>query len=88
VTRTTILDLASEAGIPVVTGDFALYDVYVADEAFLTATSFSILPVARVNGKPLAVETPGPITRMLIGRWSELVGVDIVAQAQRHLPRP
>jgi branched-chain amino acid aminotransferase len=87
VTRATILELAAAAGLPVVTGDFSLFDVYVADEAFLTATSFTILPVARVNGKPLGQGAPGPITRQLLARWSDLVGVDIVAEAQRHLPR-
>jgi branched-chain amino acid aminotransferase len=87
ITRNTVLDLAEAAGIPSATGDFSLYDVYVADEAFLTATSFSILPVVKVNGKPLRAGAPGPVTRTLVRRWSELVGVDIVDQARRHLAR-
>ena len=85
VTRATIFELAQAAGIPVATGEFSLFDVYLADEAFLTATSFSILPVASVNGKAMGAGAPGPITQILTKRWSELVGIDIVAQALGHL---
>ena len=81
VTRATIFELAHHAGLPVVTGQFPLFDVYLAEEAFLTATSFSILPVASVNGKAMSAGAPGPVTQLLTRRWSELVGIDIVAQA-------
>jgi branched-chain amino acid aminotransferase len=87
ITRAAILGLAEAAGIPVETGDFAVFDVYLADEAFLTATSYSILPVASVNGQTLGRPAPGPVTRLLMRLWSDLVGVDIVAQALRHLDR-
>jgi branched-chain amino acid aminotransferase len=87
VTRATIFELARAAGIPVRTGEFPLFDVYLAEEAFLTATSYSILPVASVNGKPMGAGAPGPITRLLVRGWSDLVGVDIVAQALAHLPQ-
>ena len=36
------------------------------DEAFLTATSAEILPIGSVNGRPLGVPAPGPVTRRLI----------------------
>lgn len=85
ITRATVLDLARAAGVPAVTGDFTLYDLSLAEEAFLTTTSFSILPVARVNGAPVGERVPGPLTRALMKGWSELVGIDIVAQALRHL---
>jgi len=85
VTRATIFELAQDAGIPVTTGEFPLFDVYQAEEAFLTATSFSILPVASVNGKTMVGGAPGPVTQTLTKGWSKLVGVDIVAQALKHL---
>jgi branched-subunit amino acid aminotransferase/4-amino-4-deoxychorismate lyase len=83
--RATIFELAQSAGIPVATGGFPLFDVYLAEEAFLTATSFSILPVASVNGKAMGGGAPGPVTRLLTKRWSELVGIDIIAQALGHV---
>jgi hypothetical protein len=46
------VELAEAAGIPMASGDFSLYDVYVADEAFLTTPSFSILPVRVCHSVP------------------------------------
>jgi len=84
ITRATIIELARSFGTPVVEGDFTVYDAYTADEAFLTTTTYCILPVAHLNGAPIGRETPGPLTRKLIGAWNDLVGVDIVAQALKQ----
>lgn len=84
ITRATIIELARSLGTPVAEGNFTVYDVYTADEAFLATTTYSILPVAQLNGAPIGRETPGPLTRKLIGAWNDLVGVDIVAQALAH----
>lgn len=81
ITRATIIELARSFGTPVVEGSFTPYDVYTADEAFLTTTTYCILPVAQLNGAPIGRETPGPLTQQLIAAWNTLVGVDIVAQA-------
>jgi branched-chain amino acid aminotransferase len=56
------------------------YDVYTADEAFMTGTPFCILPVTSLNGIKIGTGKVGEVTRNLIMRWSELVGVDIVGQ--------
>lgn len=84
VTRGAVLQLASDLGIPAVEQDFGLYEVAVASEAFFTATSFAIMPCTRVNGMVLGDGTPGPLTDRLIAAWSEMVGVDIVAQADEY----
>jgi branched-chain amino acid aminotransferase len=55
-----------------------------ANEAFFTATSFSIMPATRFNGHPIGDGAPGPVTRRLIKAWSEMVGVDIIAQAKDY----
>ncbi|MBI4271978.1 MAG: aminotransferase class IV [Candidatus Rokubacteria bacterium] len=84
VTRGTVIDLANAAGLHVVEGDFTVYDVYTADEAFLTTSTYCILPVSRLNGAPIGRETPGRVTKSLIKGWSDLVGIDIVAQTLSH----
>ena len=85
VSRQTVLELADELGIPKYERDFQIYDVYHADEAFMTATSRSILPISRANGIEIGNgSVPGPITTRLIEAWSEMVGMDIVAQALRY----
>ena len=81
-----LLELADGLGIPTDEGTYTTYDVYNAQEAFLTTNSFGILPLVSLNGLPLGAGTVGPMTRRLMAAWSELVGIDFVAQALRHLP--
>ena len=84
VTRGAVLQLAAELAIPTAEQDFGLYEVADASEAFFTATSFAIMPCTRVNGLAVGDGTPGPVTGRLIAAWSEMVGVDIVAQADDY----
>lgn len=87
VTRDTVLRVAAELGIPALEGEnFKPYDVYTADEAFVTATSFAVLPVRSLDGVRIGKGVPGPITRRLIRAVGEDMGVDLVAQAMGHLP--
>ena len=68
--------------------DFAATDmVGLADEAFLSGTSPSVLPVTKVNGLPVGDGRPGPIVARLQQGFCELTGVDPVAQALAHLKR-
>lgn len=85
VSRETVFELAAQLGIPVREGDYTVYDVLTGEEAFLTGTSPNILPVCSVNGVRLPADIPGPVTDRLLNAWSELVGLDIVEQAQSHL---
>jgi branched-chain amino acid aminotransferase len=87
VSRAMVFDLARELGIPIVEEDLQPYDVYTADEAFFTSTSPCVLPVTRVDRRPIGAGTPGPVARRLLATWSEIVGVDIVAQAEHWAPR-
>ena len=85
ISRQTIFELADQLGIPWVEKDIQAYDVYNADEAFLTSTSYCALPVSRLNGQRIGGGIPGPINKRLLEAWSELVGLDIVAQAMSHV---
>lgn len=49
VTRWAVTELADDLGIPVETGHYDLGDLYAADEAFLTNTTWEVRPVARVD---------------------------------------
>ena len=80
VSRMTVFELADRLGIPVSEEDIQPYDVYTADEAFLTTTPYSILPIGRVDNRKIGEQIPGPITNQLLAAWSELVGMDIVGQ--------
>jgi branched-chain amino acid aminotransferase len=83
ISRRVVIELAHELGIPVVERDLTLYDVYSADEAFWTTSSYCMLPCSRVNHMPMK-QTPGPLFTRLIKAWSESAGVDIIAQAKKY----
>ena len=86
ISRDTVVRLAKDLGIPIRETRLQPYDFYTADEAFFTSTPYCIMPAARFNGLPVGDGQVGPVTKRLLGAWSELVGVDIVGQAQRQLP--
>ena len=73
-------ELAPQLGIPVVETNIEPYDVYTADEAFMTGTPFCMLPVTSLNGSPIGAGAVGPAFSRLLQRWSENVGVDIAGQ--------
>ena len=81
VCRSKVIELAKQIGRPVYERDLQLYDVYNADEAFLTSTSFCILPVSKIDHASIGNRVPGPVTQDLLDSWSREVGVDIVGQA-------
>jgi len=58
------------------------YDVYDADEAFITGTPFCMLPVTSLNGIQIGDGKPGIMYGALLDMWSKNVGVDIQKQIQ------
>ena len=60
ITRQVVLELAVELGIPHREIPLAPYDVFVADECFLTGTGAELIPVASVDGR-LLEQCPGPV---------------------------
>ena len=85
ISRQVVLELAEKLGIPAFERDIQLYDIYNADEAFQTGSSYCMLPISRINGKRLWNEIPGPITKRLLDAYSEEMGLDIVGQLLSHL---
>jgi branched-chain amino acid aminotransferase len=87
VSRAMVFELAKGLGIPLLEEDLQPYDLYTADEAFFTSTSPCVLPVTRVDRRPIGTGVPGPVVHRLLAAWSEAVGVDIVEQAQHFGPK-
>ena len=82
----TIQNLSGDMQIGCDEGTFTPYDVYNAEEAFLTTNSFGVLPIVSMNGLPIGSGKVGPVTKRLMDAWCDLVGMDFVQQALRHLP--
>jgi branched-chain amino acid aminotransferase len=84
VTRMTTLELIDGEGLPLEEADLQPYDLYTADEAFCTTTSYCLLPVASLNGRPVGKAAPGPVTQRLTQAWNRIAGLDIPAQFQKY----
>jgi branched-subunit amino acid aminotransferase/4-amino-4-deoxychorismate lyase len=82
-----VVALAGELGMETFERDLTVDDVGAAEEVFLTSTPLCLLPVTRLNGRPIADGTPGPIFRRLLGAWSRQVGIDVPGQARRFAGR-
>jgi len=80
ISRAYVFELARELGIPCFEKNIELYDVYTADEAFMTGTPFCILPVSSLNSVRIGEAGMGRTTKLLLDRWGANVGVDIVTQ--------
>ncbi|HEX9705293.1 MAG TPA: branched-chain-amino-acid transaminase [Gemmatimonadales bacterium] len=72
VTRDAILELAAEAGYVVEETPLNRYDLYTADEAFLTGTAAEVVGVTRLDGRTIGTGVPGPVTRDLFARFRAL----------------
>lgn len=78
VTRQVVMELAAEMGLPLRQEMLTLYDIYCADECFLTGTAAEIVPVARVDGREIGGGRPGPVTKRLMARFREVTVTESV----------
>jgi branched-chain amino acid aminotransferase len=83
ITRDNIIALCRRNGIPVRLGNFTLHEVYGAQEAFVTGTFGGVTPVRAVDGRSLAVEPDGGLTRRLSGLYRQLKAEDAAADVAR-----
>ena len=83
ISRQYIIDeVGPQLGLPVVEKNLELYDVYTADEAFMTGTPFCMLPVTSINSIAIGSGKVGPVFSQLLSAWSANVNVDIKSQIQ------
>jgi branched-chain amino acid aminotransferase len=73
ITRGALLELAGEARIPAREKRLTRYDVYTADECFLSGTGAEVMPIAEVDGRMIGTATPGPVTKQLSDAFHALV---------------
>ncbi len=83
-----VKELAAKLNVPFTMRPLTVEEFGTANEAMLASTSICVLPIVECNGKPIGNGQPGPVYRKLLAAWSDLVGVDIAAQARRFADRP
>ena len=83
VTRAAVLELAAKAGIKAAEEPMTRYDVYTADEAFMTGTAAEIVPVISLDGRDIGPAKPGPVTLKLMAAYKALTAREGVRIPQR-----
>jgi branched-chain amino acid aminotransferase len=84
ITRETILALAPRAGLETEVRDLTPYDLYTADEVFLTSTVVGVMPIVELDGRPIGTGAPGAVAQRLQALYDELVvaeGTSLTQQA-------
>lgn len=81
ITRSNVIQVCREAGIPVFEKNFSLTQVYSADEAFCTGTFAGVAPVRTIDGRGYD-SVPGPMVTRLQGLYKELVQRDIAGRTK------
>jgi branched-chain amino acid aminotransferase len=72
ITRGTVMDLAAEMGLKVGEPNLTRYDLFNADECFLTGTGAEIMPVVKIDGRVIGNGKPGALTRKLVENYHAL----------------
>jgi branched-chain amino acid aminotransferase len=73
ITRRTVLDLSEALGLPTEEGLFTRFDLYTADECFLTGSGAEIVPVITIDGRSIGNGKPGSITQELRSQFQSFV---------------
>jgi branched-chain amino acid aminotransferase len=72
ITRGTVMELASAQGHAVSEPNLTRYDLFNADECFLTGTGAEIIPVVKIDGRTIGSGGPGPVTQALEQSYRQL----------------
>ncbi len=75
ITRQTVMELAEQSGVSVSEPNLTRYDLFNADECFLTGTGAEIMPVIKIDGRVIGSGKPGPLTRKLVTEYHSLTKV-------------
>jgi len=70
VTRKVALEVAVSFGITVEERNLGYFDLYTADEVFVTGTAAEVAPITKIDGRIISDGRPGPVTRQLMAGFS------------------
>ena len=71
ITRQVVIKLATEQGHEVIEKNLTRFDLYIADEFFLTGTAAEVIPVVDIDGRKIGNGKPGEVTRLLRKKFFE-----------------
>jgi branched-chain amino acid aminotransferase len=73
ITRDTIFDIAAELDVPIAEHELTRYDIWNADECFLTGTGAEVIPVVALDGREVGGGSPGPLFKRVRESFSRRV---------------
>jgi branched-chain amino acid aminotransferase len=72
ITRGVIIEIAGKLGVPVMERSLTRYDIFTADECFLTGTAAEVIPVVALDRRVIGSGKPGPFTARFLDAFHEL----------------
>ena len=75
ITRGVVMAIAAESGLEVKEPNLTRYDLFNADECFLTGTGAEVVPVVKLDGRVIGTGKPGPVTERLVTQYHALTKV-------------
>lgn len=79
-TRGTVIELAKKLGFEMLEKPLTRFDIWTADECFLTGTAAKLIPLVELDARTIGNGKPGEITKKLIAAFNEVapkIGVRI-----------
>jgi branched-chain amino acid aminotransferase len=71
ITRDVVIELAKKENLKVVETDLVKFNLYTADEFFLTGSAAEVIGIVEIDGRVIGDGKPGPITKLLRKRFFE-----------------
>ena len=75
-TRQTAIELAKKLGFEFVEKPLTRFDIWTADECFLTGTAAKLIPLVELDGRTIGTGKPGEMTNKLISAFNEVASVE------------
>jgi branched-chain amino acid aminotransferase len=75
ITRRVVLEIAEDSGLKVSEPNLTRYDLFNADECFLTGTGAEVVPIVKIDGRVIGNGKRGPITARLVAQYHALTKV-------------
>jgi branched-chain amino acid aminotransferase len=72
ITRQVVFDICAEIGVPIAEQEMTRYDVYTADECFLTGTAAEVIAAIELDTRVIGDGKPGAVTRRVIEQFRKL----------------
>jgi branched-chain amino acid aminotransferase len=72
ITRQVAFDICEELGISLIERELTRYDVFTADECWLTGTAAEVIAAVMLDTRPIGDGKPGPVTQRIVARFREI----------------